>query len=230
MDSLPILLDRSAFPGYTDCNRLDCGPAVSREEKVSFMRVHASGMRWLLTRSLPLALVLACIFTALGGLVVPRGHVAYADSPSLTIVSPTTAQGHVQTNIQIDGASWNPGASLQVFYNNAATTGNMPCGDPANSQTLAQSNALPGVGVQTAGASGSWVVDFQWPSNTGTGQFYICAFDTTTPMQVTPSAQPFTVLSTSLPSLTLSNSFPNVGDQITIQGSFFLPGNQPIDL
>ncbi|HLV98422.1 MAG TPA: hypothetical protein VKT82_07055 [Ktedonobacterales bacterium] len=192
------------------------------------MRSHASGIERLLVCSLPLALVLGLLGAALGGLVDARGQVAHADNPSITIVSPTTANGPVQTNVQINGAGWNPGASIQVFY--SAPANNQPCGDPNNSQTLAQTNAIPGVGTQTAGGDGSWKVGFQWPSNTGTGSFYICAFDKTTPTQVTPSAQPFQVLSTTLPGITLSNGFPNAGDQITVTGTGFLPGNQPIDL
>ncbi len=192
------------------------------------MRSHASGIERLLARSLPLALALGLLGAAFGGLVDSRGQVAHADNPSITIVSPTSASGPVQTSIQIDGAGWNPGASVEIFY--SAPSGNMPCGNPANAQTLAQTNAIPGVGPQTPGADGSWKVDFQWPSNTGTGQFSICGFDSTTPTQVTPSDQAFNVLSTTLPAITLSNAYPNVGDQVTVTGTGFLPGNQPIDL
>jgi hypothetical protein len=173
-------------------------------------------------------LVLGLLGAALSGLIDARGQVAHADNASITIVSPTTANGPVQTNVQIDGAGWKPGASIQVFY--SAPANNQPCGDPNNAQTLAQTNAIPGVGTQTAGGDGSWKVGFQWPSNTGMGSFYVCAFDTTAPTQVTPSAQPFQVLSTTLPAITLSKSFPNAGDQIMVSGSGFLPGGQPIDL
>jgi hypothetical protein len=166
---------------------------------------------------------------ALGGLVVPGGQVAHAaPNPGIAIVSPSSASGPVQTGIRIVGSGWNPGDNVQVFYN--APANNSPCGDPNNSQGLAQSNAIPGVPTQTAGADGSWTVDFQWPSNTGIGQFYICAFDVNAPTQVTPSTQPFHVLSTTLPAITVDNAFPNVGDHITVSGTGFLPGNQPIDL
>src|SRR5579871_4469219 len=92
------------------------------------MRSHASGIERLLVCSLPLALVLGLLGAALGGLVDARGQVAHADNPSITIVSPTTANGPVQTNVQINGAGWNPGASIQVFYSAPAnkTPGCLP--------------------------------------------------------------------------------------------------------
>ncbi len=105
----------------------------------------------------------------------------------------------------------------------------MPCGDPNNAQATAQQNPLPGVALQVADATGGWTIEFQWP-NTAIGQFYICAFDTTTPTAVTPSSQPFQVLSTTPPSISISNNSPNIGDTITVQGQGFLPGNQPVDI
>jgi hypothetical protein len=227
VDSLPILLDRSAFPGYTEGNRLDCDLAVSREEKVSFMRSHASGIERLLVRPLPLALVLGLLCAALSGLAAARWQVAYAANPSVAIVSPTSPQGPVQTGIQVVGAGWNPSANIQVFYN--APANNQPCGDPNNSQNLAQTNKIPGVSTQVAQPDGSWKIDFLWPT-TATGQFYVCAFDSTTPTQVTPSTQPFDVLSATPPSISVDKSTPNIGDQITVTGLGFLPGNQPVDL
>ncbi len=193
------------------------------------MRAHASGIKRRLARSLALALALGMLSAAIYALVVaPQAQVARAANPSVSIVSPTSASGPVQTGIRVVGNGWNGGASIQIFYNPPAN--NQPCGDPNNSQALAQSNPLPGVPMQTARPDGTWTIDFQWPSNTGAGQFYICAFDTTTPTQVTPSDKAFQVLSTSLPAITVDKQFPNVGDQITINGTGFLPGNQPIDL
>lgn len=201
---------------------------MSQEKKVLFMRFHALGIDRLLARSLPLALVLGLLGAALCGLVGLPGQVAHADNPMVTIASPTSFSGPVQTGIRVVGSGWIQGDMVQVFYNKSAN--NQPCGDPANSQTLAQTNQLPGVSAQTVSAAGAWAANFQWPSNTGIGQFYICAFDTITPMQVTPSNQPFNVLSTALPSITVDKQFPNVGDQITVSGQGFLPGNQPVDL
>jgi hypothetical protein len=202
---------------------------VLQEKKVSFMRSYAPGIDRLLVRSLPLALVLGLLGAMLCGLVGPHGQVAHADNPSVNIVSPSSAQGPVQTGIRVVGAGWNQGAMVQVFYNKSAP--NLPCGDPANSQALAQATPIPGFAAPlNLGQNTTWTIDFQWPSTTGIGQFYICAFDTTTPMQVTPSSQPFNVLSTALPAITVDKQFPNVGDQITVSGQGFLPGNQPVDL
>ncbi len=195
------------------------------------MRAQASGIERLLARSLPLALMLGMLSAALGSLVAPRGQVAHADNPSVNIVSPTSAQGPVQTGIRVVGTGWNPGDTVQIYYNPPAN--NQPCGDPNNSQALAQANPVssPSTKVvgQEGGAPDSWTIDFQWP-NTPTGPFYICAFDVNTPTQVTPSNQPFNVLSTTLPSISINKQFPNIGDQITVSGQGFLPGNQPIDL
>jgi hypothetical protein len=201
--------------------------AALREEKVAIMRAHASWIERLLVRSVPLALVLGIVCAALSVVAGPRAQVAHAANPSLNIVSPSSASGPVQTGIRVAGAGWNPSAQVQVFY--SAPTDNMPCGDPNNSQALAQTNPLPGVSVQVADPNGNWTIEFQWP-NTAVGQFYICAFDTTAPTAVTPSNQPFQVLSTTTPSISISQSAPNIGDTITVQGNGFLPGNQPIDL
>ncbi|HEY7349588.1 MAG TPA: hypothetical protein VH599_14835 [Ktedonobacterales bacterium] len=192
------------------------------------MRAHASGIERLLVRSLPLALALGLLGAALSGLApTSRGPVARADNPSIRIVSPASASGPVQTGIEIVGAGWTAGDMVQVFYNKFAD--NQPCGDPNNAQALADAHPLPGVSIQIPNPD-TWKVDFQWPSDTGIGQFYICAFDKNTPTQVTPSNQPFNVLSTSLPSLSVDNSFPHVGEQITVNGQGFLPGNQTVDL
>ena len=215
------------FLAYTEGNRLDCNSAELREEKVAFMRSHASCIERLVARSLPLALVLGMLGAAFSAVLAPHWQVAHAANPSLSIVSPSSASGSQQTGIRVVGAGWNPSSSVQLFY--SAPANNQPCGDPNNSQALAQSNPIPGVAVQVADANGGWTIDFQWP-NTGIGQFYICAFDTTAPTAVTPSNQPFQVLSTTPPNIKLSNPLPNIGDQITIDGTGFLPGNQPIDL
>lgn len=191
------------------------------------MRSDPSWIARLLARSLPLALMLGILCTAFSAVVAPRWPIAHADAPSLSIVSPSSASGPLNTGIRVVGAGWNPGANVQLFY--SAPANNIPCGDPNNSQALAQSNPLPGVSTQVADPAGSWTIEFQWP-NTGIGSFYICAFDTTTPTQVTPSNQPFQVLSTTLPSIHLSNASPNVGDHITVDGQGFLPGNQPVDI
>ncbi len=196
------------------------------------MRAQASGRERLLVRTLPLALVLGMLCAALGGLVAPRGQVAHADGPTITIASPASAEGPVQTGIRVVGTGWNTGNlandQVQVFY--SPPSNNLPCGDPNQSQQRAQQYQIPGFSILNIGSGTTWTIEFQWPSNTGVGQFYICAFDTTTPTQVTASTQPFTVLATTLPGITVSNNFPNVGDQITVNGTGFLPGNQPIDL
>jgi hypothetical protein len=215
------------FLAYTEGNRLDCDSSELREEKVAFMRSHASCIERLLARSLPLALALGMLCAAFSAALAPRWQVAHAANPSLSIVSPVSARGPQQTGVRVVGMGWNPSSSVQLFY--SAPTNNQPCGDPNNSQALAQASPLPGVSVQVADPSGAWTIEFQWP-NTGIGQFYICAFDVTTPTVVTPSNQPFQVLSTTPPSIKVDKPFPNVGDQITVDGTGFLPGNQPVDL
>ncbi len=194
-----------------------------------FMRPHASFIeRWCL-RTLVLGLVLGALLALLSGLAMsPRTLAARADAaPGVTIVSPASASGPINTGIRVTGAGWNAGDSVQLYY--YSTTAPMaPC-DDADAQTLVGSQPIPGGAQVTIQSDGTWHLDFQWPSTT-TGQFFICAFDPTA-MQVIPSTQPFNVLSTTLPAIvSIMPSFPNVGDQITVQGSGFLPGGQAIDL
>lgn len=195
------------------------------------MRSHASAIERLLVRSLPLAVVLGLLSATLFGLVAQQRQVAHADGPMITIVSPSSASGPVQTGIEVTGSGWNAGSlpqdKVQVYY--SAPSNNMPCGDPNSSQTTAQTNQIPGFSVLSIGSSTTWTIDFQWPA-TAIGPFYVCAFDTTTPTVVTASTQPFTVLSTAPPGITISSTTPNIGDQVTVTGTGFLPGNQPIDL
>jgi hypothetical protein len=133
----------------------------------------------------------------------------------------------VSTGIRVTGAGWNPGESVQLYYY-SMNAPMAPC-DDADAQTLAGSQRIPGGAQVPIQSDGTWHLDFQWPSTT-TGQFFICALDPTA-MQVVPSTQPFNVLSTTLPSVgPIMPPFPNIGDQITVQGSGFLPGGQAIDL
>ncbi len=173
--------------------------------------------------------VLGLMAVAWGGPAFsPVGRVARAaGTPSITVASPSSAQGPIETRLQINGAGWNPGANVQLFYN--APSNNQPCGDPNASQTLAAKQSLSSTVIAVQG-DGTWVLKTQWPS-TNTGQFSICGFDTTTPTTVIQSNQSFNVLSTSLPALDPPQpAFPNVGDQITLTGHGFLPGNQAVDL
>ena len=201
-----------------------------QEEKVSFMRLQVSSrdQRFVRPRPLVLAVALGVMLAALGGLAMaPGAQVAYADAPSITIASPASASGPVQTGIRIAGAGWTPGDTIDLFY--SKLNNNQPCGDSTNAQTLAQSQPIPG-SPKTVDQDGTWILDFQWPA-TGTGQFYICGFDTNTSSPATPSGQAFNVLSTATPSITSINpQLPNVGDQVKISGAGFLPGNQTLDL
>ena len=194
------------------------------------MRFHASLIDRSRLRLVPLGLALGVLLAVFSGLAAsPLALARPNDTPGVAIVSPASASGPVQTSVRVTGAGWNAGASVQLYYysSSAATP---PCGDPATSQTLASQNPIVGSTV-TVKSDGTWFLDFQWPSTSGMGQFSICAFDTTMPMLVTPSTQLFSVLSTTLPSIDMvMPSTPNVGDQITVHGTGFLPANQTIDL
>ena len=173
-----------------------------------------------------LAFMLACS----GSLVVSlQPGVARAASPTITILSPTSASGPVETHMQLSGAGWKSGANVQLYYSQPAN--NQPCGDPNTAQSQASAHPF-GNGLINVQSNGSWTVQAtQWPDNTGTGQFYICGFDVTSPTQVVASNKQFNVLSNTPPSLDAPQpAFPNIGDQVQISGHGFLPGNQPVDL
>ncbi len=175
-----------------------------------------------------LAVVLAVLLAVPSLLAVsPQGQVARADAPSITIASPANPSGPIQTGIRLTGANWTANDTVQVYYN--AQTNNMPCGDPNNVQALYQAHPIGGSGISIH-SDGTWTLDFQWPATSGVGTFYLCAFDVATPTQVAISGQPFQVLSTTLPGISVDNTFPNAGDKITVNGTGFLPGNFPVDL
>lgn len=174
--------------------------------------------------------LLACVLALSGSLAVSvQPNIARAASPSISIVSPTSASGPAETHMQVSGAGWNPGANVQLYYSQPAN--GQPCGDPNTSQNQAQAHPF-GNGLINVQSNGSWALQAtQWPDNTGTGQFYICGFDVTNTTQVVASNKTFNVLSTTPPSLDAPQpAFPNVGDQVKISGHGFLPGNQPVDL
>ena len=174
--------------------------------------------------------LLACVLALSGSLAVSlQPNIARAASPSISIVSPTSASGPAETHMQVSGAGWNPGANVQLYYSQPANP-QQPCGDPNTSQSQASAHPFGNNTVQAQ--NGSWLIQaIQWPDNTGTGQFYICGFDVTTPTQVVASSKQFNVLSTTPPALDAPQpAFPNVGDQVQISGHGFLPGNQAVDL
>lgn len=194
------------------------------------MRSHASLIDRCWLRLVPLGLIFGVLLAVLSGLAAPpSARAARADAaPGVTIVSPASASGPVQTGVRVTGAGWNAGSSVQLYWYSASAN-NAPC-DPADAQTLAQSQPITGGSVSIK-QDGTWIVDFQWPSTSGTGMFFICAFDIASPAQVTASTQPFNVLSAALPAISsVMPSAPNIGDQITVQGTGFLPANQTIDL
>ena len=193
------------------------------------MRVDGWNRRWFWQLCLCAGAVLALLCGLWSGLAfsLPARVARAAPMPSITLASPSSASGPIETHLQINGAGWNPGANVQLFYNTPAN--NQACGDPNASQTLAQAQPL-GNGALTVQSDGTWTLKTQWPS-TNTGQFTICGFDLTTPTQVIVANQGFNVLSTTAPLLDQPQpAFPNVGDQITLTGHGFVPGNQSVDL
>lgn|GEM_PF-1770346 len=214
LPTIGLIIARPVQEGKIVCKL----PRVSRRDRVFFHRRLLAVL---------LALVLA-VPSLLAGF--PGGQAARADNtPSITIASPANPSGPVQTGIRLTGANWTANDTVQVFYNAPGNTTNLPCGDPNNPQALAQSQSIPG-GTKTVQGDGTWTLDFQWPSTSGVGSFYLCAFDTTMTTGVAISGQPFKVLSTALPAINLDNTSPNVGDKITVSGAGFLPGNFPVDL
>ena len=120
--------------------------------------------------------------------------------PDLTLQSPSTGQGPVNTYVTVVGSNF-PGASTQIY---ASSQNNCQ----AQQGLLATSSAISGGQLPPT--------TFIWPTSLGEGTYYICATG------MTGSAPVFTVLSNNPPSLTLSTTVDPINQPVTIRGTNFL--------
>jgi hypothetical protein len=124
--------------------------------------------------------------------------------PSLTLVSPSTAQGPDGAHVTIQGSNF-AGGSPSIFASVQAD-----CSQP--------SGTLP---VAPTVSGGSFTATFIWPATYPVGVYYICTAG------MSNSTAVYQVLSSSPPALSLSTLTIQIGQQLTIQGSNFvgLPNN-----
>ncbi|MEO7003170.1 MAG: hypothetical protein ABI068_15260, partial [Ktedonobacterales bacterium] len=126
-------------------------------------------------------------------------------TPTLSMLSPTSKEGPVGAHITLGGSHWGASATVTVT---AISSG--PCEGSTPLQTLT-----------TAQSSGSGAINiaFIWPSSLGSvGTTYIiCASNGT----ASAAGIPYTVLSASPPTISLSVSTVQVGGVVSISGSNF---------
>jgi hypothetical protein len=133
-----------------------------------------------------------------GASATPTNTVA-APPPSITLVSPSSAQGPVGAHITIHGSDF-PGGSPSIFASVQAD-----CSQP--------SGTLP---VTANVSGGSFTATFVWPATFPAGVYYICTAG------MSNSTAVYQVLSSSPPALSLSTLTIQIGQPLTIQGSNFV--------
>jgi hypothetical protein len=133
-----------------------------------------------------------------GASATPTNTVA-APPPSITLVSPSSAQGPVGAHVTIQGSNF-PGGSISIFASVQAdcsqSTGTLP--------------------VTANVSGGSFTATFVWPATYPAGVYYICTAG------MGNSTAVYQVLSSSPPALSLSTLSIQIGQQLTIQGRNFV--------
>jgi hypothetical protein len=133
-----------------------------------------------------------------GASATPTNTVA-ALPPTITLVSPSSAQGPVGAHVTIQGTNF-PGGNPSIFASVQADC----------SQT---SGTLP---VTANVSGGSFTATFVWPATITVGNYYICTAG------MTNSTAVYQVLSSSPPALSLSTLSAQIGQPLTIQGTNFV--------
>jgi hypothetical protein len=156
--------------------------------------------------ALPLVIALAAL-VGLPSVALAGG------APSSVSFAVSPASGPVGTHVTIKGTSFTSGDHIQVGY---------AVGNCANGVTII-SNA-----TGSAGSDGSVTITFVWPS-TGTGNYVVCAKDTTNGHTYS-SSNTFQVASATAPSITVSSPV-NAGQPVTVTGSNFdVPGGGSVEI
>jgi hypothetical protein len=138
-----------------------------------------------------------------------NSHIAMQATASLTLVSPSSGQGPVGTHVTVQGAGWDAGATVSI---GAAQSSNSCTTQPGGSTPLDS---------KTADGSGSFQDTFTWPSSLSSGQYFICAAESSGTPTLSTTWPSFTVLAAAPPTLSLSSGIVQAGQQITITGSNF---------
>ncbi|MBF6589003.1 MAG: hypothetical protein IVW57_00550 [Ktedonobacterales bacterium] len=159
-----------------------------------------------LSLALPLLLVLVAL-VAMPGIALAGG------TPPSVNLAVDPASGPVGAQVTVKGSSFTPGDAIQIGY---AT------GSCANGVTIISG----ATGTATSGGTVSIII--VWPSS-GTGNYIICAKDTTNG-HTYPSANHFQVTSATAPAIAISSPVRS-GQPVTVTGSNFLvPGGGTVEI
>lgn len=130
-------------------------------------------------------------------------------------------EGPVGEPATVHGANFTPGQKLKLMVVGGDSNRN------SSLCTATDSREVTSVGMATADASGSFTASFAWPLltyNTVYGQTSICSFDASTNQLVSSMDDgPFTILSDSAPTFSLSASSVAAGSTVTVTGKGWVP-------
>ena len=155
-----------------------------------------------------LGITLAALM-AIAVLAVPAIVFASGAGPGVT-VSPDS--GSVGTHVTVSGSHFKAGDKIVVGFSN---------GDCSSGVT----NISGASG--TVGSDGTFVIPFVWP-NTPKGSYSVCAVDQTNG-NTYQSSNPFQVLSTDPPTITISGPV-QAGQPVQVSGKNFLPGGGTVEV
>jgi hypothetical protein len=133
-----------------------------------------------------------------GASATPTNTVA-APPPSITLVSPSSAQGPDGAHVTIKGSNF-PGGSPSIFAS-------------VQADCSQSSGTLP---VTANVSGGSFTATFVWPATYPAAVYYICTAG------MSNSTAVYQVLSSSPPALSLSTLSIQIGQPLTIQGTNFV--------
>lgn len=138
---------------------------------------------------------------------------------NLAMPDGSNAQGRTGTKIQITGSGFQPGSEISLYTVTDPGSCNI-----ANAPNLAPS-AFSSQPTLSADGSGAFNISPTWSSNANQAgqQYHICAISTSTNV-VAVSSGTFSVLPD--PTVNVSTSTANAGDQITVTGANWLPAQQ----
>lgn len=182
-------------------------------------------------RGLVLGMALAALALAAAGGAPSLALAHPQDTPTVSIVIPTpnsngVAQGPVGANLTLNGSGFTDGHTYQLGY------------VPQSQGCVNTGPSIPSFANGTVTTSGgAFTTTVQWPSGASnvSGEYYICALDTTAAQPPAQSGDLFRVVAASAPTFKLldpSTSAPlqgppyllYIGSQATISGQNFAPG------
>jgi MYXO-CTERM domain-containing protein len=155
-----------------------------------------------------LGIVLAAL-VVLAVLALPAIVFASGAGPGITV---TPDSGSVRTHVSVNGSHFKAGDKIVVGFSS---------GDCSSGVTIIS-------GAEgTVGGDGRFIIPFAWP-NTPKGTYAVCAIDQTNGHSY-KSSNPFQVLSTDPPTITISGPV-QAGQPVQVSGTNFLPGGGTVEV